>query len=73
VSIGAAVVVVADLGVAAVPGWWFFGPRHETSIDVAVGVQTVRVTVSSGPSPSRVPALAGVPMHLISNRQESGG
>ncbi|CAG4911040.1 unnamed protein product [Acidithrix sp. C25] len=53
-------------------GWWFFGPKHVTATDVVAGIQTVRVTVRGGYTPNRILAHAGVPLHLVFDRQESG-
>ena len=65
-------VVATDLAIAAGLGWWFFGPKKSTETAVEGDVQTVRVTVHGGYTPSRIRAHAGTPLRLVFNRQESG-
>ena len=65
-------VIAADLAIAAGLGWWFFGPKRSTATAVDGDVQTVRVTVHGGYTPSRIRAHAGTPLRLVFNRQESG-
>jgi len=72
VSANDAVVVAVDAAIAASLGWWFFGPKKSTETAVEGDVQTVRVTVHGGYSPSRIRARAGTPLRLVFNRQESG-
>lgn len=66
------VVVAADAAVAASLGWWFFGPKKTTDTAVDGGVQTVRVTIRGGYTPSRIRARVGTPLRLVFDRQESG-
>ena len=66
------VVVAADVAVAAGLGWWFFGSKKTTDTAVDGGVQTVRVTIRGGYTPSRIRAQVGTPLRLVFDRQESG-
>ena len=66
------VIVAADAVIAAGLGWWFFGPKKSTETAVEGDIQTVRVTVHGGYSPSRIRARAGTPLRLIFDRQETG-
>ena len=66
------IVVAADAAVAAALGWWFFGPKKSTDTAVDGDVQTVRVTIRGGYTPSRIRARVGTPLRLIFDRQESG-
>ena len=66
------VVVAADVAVAAGLGWWFFGSKKTTDTAVDGGVQTVRVTIRDGYTPSRIRAQVGTPLRLVFDRQESG-
>ncbi|HVX23349.1 MAG TPA: heavy metal translocating P-type ATPase [Acidimicrobiales bacterium] len=65
-------VIVADVAVAGILGWWFFGPKKTVEATVAAGVQEVRVTVRGGYSPNRIRVRAGLPVRLVFDRQESG-
>lgn len=65
-------VVVPDVAIAAGLGWWFFGPKPTTEARLEGGIQEVRVTVRGGYSPNRIRVRAGVPLHLVFDRQESG-
>jgi len=66
------IVVAVDVAIAAGLGWWFFGPKRAATTDVTDGVQSVRVTIRGGYTPSRITARAGVPLRLVFDRQESG-
>ena len=66
------VVVVADAIAAVGLGWWFFGPKKSAETSLEGDVQTVRVTIQGGYSPSRIRARSGTPLRLVFNRQESG-
>lgn len=64
------------LGGAALLGaiyWWFFraGRRAVTASTVAGGTQELLVTVAGGYSPSTIQVLAGRPVRLVFDRQET--
>ncbi len=67
--------IVVLLGAAALTGiigWYFFGPKksHRASLDN--GIQVVNVTVKGGYSPDVIEVVAGVPVRILFDRQESG-
>ena len=66
------IVVATDIALAASLAWWFFGPKRVATTEIAAGIQTVRVTVRGGYTPSRIRAQAGMPLRLVFDRQESG-
>ncbi|MDT0167396.1 HAD-IC family P-type ATPase, partial [Actinotalea sp. AC32] len=52
--------------------WYFFGPKESRRADVADGLQQAVVTVRGGYSPDLVEVVAGVPVRLVFDRQETG-
>ena len=60
------------MGAIAGLGWFFFGPRHGRTAELAGGVQRVQVTLRGGYSPDVIRARQGVPLELVFDRQESG-
>ncbi|MBW0112062.1 heavy metal translocating P-type ATPase [Pseudonocardia sp. KRD-182] len=66
------VVLVSAVAVTAALGWFFFGPRRASTAQLAAGVQRVTVTVRGGYSPDVVQVVAGVPVEMVFDRQESG-
>jgi Cu+-exporting ATPase len=65
-------VIAAAIGVIALLGWYFFGPRKAGAAQFGGGVQRVEVTVRGGYSPDVIRVRQGVPLELVFNRQESG-
>lgn len=62
-------------GVALIGGiyWWFFraGRRSVAASTLATGVQELRVTISGGYSPATISVVAGRPVRLLFDRQET--
>jgi P-type Cu+ transporter len=65
------VVSTGGLGLIAVLGWFFFGPKEARRAELHGGVQQVEVTVKGGYSPSLIRVQEGVPLRLVFDRQES--
>jgi plastocyanin domain-containing protein len=70
------IVIAAGLGAIAWVNWYFFlaerGLAHATvAANGATGRQEVAVTVRGGYSPATIRTLAGQPVRLIFDRQES--
>ncbi|MDT0167226.1 heavy metal translocating P-type ATPase [Actinotalea sp. AC32] len=65
-------VVAGGVVLTALLGWYFFGPKRSRRADVADGLQQVVVTVRGGYSPDLVEVMAGVPVRLLFDRQETG-
>ncbi|MFI9297121.1 heavy metal translocating P-type ATPase [Streptomyces gardneri] len=66
------IVVVVAVGLIAVLGWYFFGPRKAGTVRVEGGVQRVDVTVRGGYSPNLIKVHQGTPVELVFDRQEAG-
>ncbi|MET9725957.1 heavy metal translocating P-type ATPase [Streptomyces zaomyceticus] len=66
------IVVVVAVGLIAVLGWYFFGPRKAGTVRVEGGVQRVDVTVRGGYSPNLIKVRQGTPVELVFDRQEAG-
>ena len=67
------VVLVLTAITAAGFGWFFFGPKPAArSADQRDGRQDVTVVVRGGYTPAHVEAVAGVPLRITFDRQESG-
>lgn len=66
------IVVVVAVGLIAVLGWYFFGPRKAGTVRVEDGVQRVDVTVRGGYSPNLIKVRQGTPVELVFDRQEAG-
>ena len=69
----------SDIGVLAVGilmtglvAWFFFGPKKSRRAQLDGGVQVVTVTVKGGYSPDLIEVVAGTPVRLLFDRQESG-
>ncbi|MEO7980630.1 MAG: heavy metal translocating P-type ATPase [Sporichthyaceae bacterium] len=68
-----AIVVVAAGLVSVGLMWFFFGSRRGPQVAERVeAVQRVTVVVRGGYSPQRIEAVAGVPLQIVFDRQESG-
>ena len=67
------VVVLAGAGLIAAIYWWFFRveARPVMAAAVAGGVQEIPVTISGGYSPATIAVVAGRPVRLILDRQET--
>ena len=67
-------VVIATTGLAAAGLlWFFFGPRRPAQQAEQAGeTQHVTITVRGGYTPDRIEAVAGVPLRIVFDRQESG-
>ncbi|MBF6301556.1 cadmium-translocating P-type ATPase [Nocardia amamiensis] len=67
-------IVVLAAAVALVVGlaWYFFGPRHARTAQVADGVQRIEVTVRGGYQPEVIRVRQNVPLELVFNRRETG-
>ncbi|MEU6982075.1 cupredoxin domain-containing protein [Streptomyces sp. NPDC046324] len=66
------IVIVVAVGLIAVLGWYFFGPRKAGTVRVEGGVQRVDVTVRGGYSPNLIKVRQGTPVELVFDRQEAG-
>ena len=67
--------IVILLGAVAITGliaWYFFGPKKSHRAHLDDGVQVVKVTVKGGYSPDVIEVIAGVPVRILFDRQESG-
>ncbi len=66
------VVLLAAVALTGLIAWYFFGPKksHRASLDD--GIQVVSVTVKGGYSPDVIEVVAGVPVRMLFDRQESG-
>ncbi|WP_199421614.1 heavy metal translocating P-type ATPase [Actinotalea solisilvae] len=64
--------VVVGVLLTVLLGWYFFGPKKSRRADVTDGLQQVVVTVRGGYSPDLVEVVAGVPVRLLFDRQETG-
>lgn len=53
-------------------GWFFFAPRKATHTTREGKDQSIEIIVKGGYSPDTIQALAGVPLHITFDRQESG-
>ncbi|MFQ6171311.1 heavy metal translocating P-type ATPase [Oryzobacter sp. R7] len=70
---GSSIAVVAvAVALTALSGWYFFGPRTTRRATVEDGLQVVRVTVRGGYTPDVVQVVAGLPVRVLFDRQESG-
>ncbi len=65
------VVIASALAAIGFIAWFFFGPRKVVTADSKGGVQEVLITVSGAYSPSKVSVVAGRPVRLIFDRQET--
>jgi len=65
-------VVLVGLGLSAILGWFFLGPKKAHSATQVGNVQEVTVTVKGGYSPDLVRVRQGVPLRIVFDRQESG-
>lgn len=65
VLLGAGVLLV-------VLGWFFFAPRKATGAKTIGSNQSIEIIVKGGYSPDTIQAIAGVPLHITFDRQESG-
>jgi len=65
-------VLLGAIALTGIIGWYFFGPKksHRASLDD--GVQVVNVTVKGGYSPDVIEVVAGIPVRIVFDRQESG-
>jgi len=52
--------------------WFFFAPRKATHTTSEGNNQSIEIIVKGGYSPDTIQATAGVPLHIIFDRQESG-
>ncbi len=67
------VVIVGTVLACAGLLWFFFGSRTQTRrADTDGHIQQVTVVVRGGYSPQRIEAVAGVPLQITFDRQESG-
>ncbi len=67
------VVIVATVLASAGLLWFFFGTRAAAGHAETIGLtQQVSVVVRGGYSPQRIEAVAGVPLRITFDRQESG-
>jgi Cu+-exporting ATPase len=53
-------------------GWFFFAPRRGSVARAEGGVQRVAISVHGGYSPNMIRVVAGLPIELVFDRQESG-
>jgi Cu+-exporting ATPase len=65
-------VIAAGVAAIGLLVWFFFGPKGSTDAALAEGVQHVDVLVKGGYSPDVIRAVAGIPLRLTFDRQESG-
>jgi Cu+-exporting ATPase len=67
-------VLVTAGGVALIAAlaYFFFGPKQARRAEVRGGRQEVEITVKGGYSPSVIQVQQGVPLRLVSDRQERG-
>ncbi len=72
-----ALVTLAGLGLIALELWWFLGPHGESDEQAAAatenGLQTVRITVDGGYSPSAVRLRPGQPVRIVFHRTDPSG
>jgi len=66
------IVLLGAVALTGVIGWYFFGPKksHRASLDD--GIQVVNVSVKGGYSPDVIEVVAGIPVRILFDRQESG-
>ncbi|HZJ04963.1 MAG TPA: heavy metal translocating P-type ATPase [Nocardioidaceae bacterium] len=65
-------VVIAATGVTAALWRFFFGAKPISRAELQGGVQEVTVVVRGGYVPDRIEVVAGIPLRLVFDRQESG-
>lgn len=65
-------IVVGAVGLTALLGWYFFGPKKVHRAQFGDGVQAVRVEVKGGYQPDEVEVAVGVPTRIAFDRQETG-
>jgi hypothetical protein len=66
------VVLMTAIALTAFIVWFFFGPKKSQRAEFDDGVQVVRVTVKGGYSPEVIQVIAGAPVRLLFDRQETG-
>ncbi|MEU2110143.1 heavy metal translocating P-type ATPase [Streptomyces sp. NPDC019507] len=66
------VVIVVAVGLIALLGWYFFGPRQAGVARLDGEVQRVEVTVRGGYSPNLIKVRQGMPVDVVFDRQEVG-
>ena len=66
------IVVLAAVVLTAALWRFFFGAKRGRQAELHGGTQEVTVVVRGGYSPDRIEAIAGVPLRLVFDRQESG-
>lgn len=65
-------IVVAGLALTGLLAWYFFGPKKSHQAELDDGVQVIHVTVKGGYSPDMIQVVAGVPVQMMFDRQETG-
>jgi plastocyanin domain-containing protein len=73
-----ALVTLAGLGLIGLELWWFLAPHGEgdgpaAAAEAENGIQTVRITVDGGYSPSQVRLRPGTPVRIVFHRVDPSG
>jgi plastocyanin domain-containing protein len=73
-----ALVTLAGLGLITLELWWFLGPHREgeeqqAAAEAENGIQTVRIRVDAGYSPSQVRLRPGTPVRIVFHRVDPSG
>ena len=71
-SVSELLVLVGGLVLTSLMAWYFFGPKKSRQAEFDDGVQVIKVTVKGGYSPDVIQVVAGVPVRMLFDRQESG-
>jgi P-type Cu+ transporter len=64
-------VTAGGIGLIALLGWYFFGPKQAGEAEVRGGLQQVEIAVRGGYVPDRIRVRQGVPLRLTFDRQEA--
>lgn len=71
-SMGELSIVVSGLALTGLLAWYFFGPKKSHRAELDDGVQVIDVTVKGGYSPDVIQLVAGIPVRMMFDRQETG-